>query len=135
MKIVRNKWGKPTREGEGSFWFRRFVEKIKKLDPSIRFKRIKLGFYRMYWRQAYLHECYKEMPVKGYDMISYDPRFENQSYYEKYEDNADLTRRIKNFVEGYWDSMRTVILRAYQMRNDREFNERATKAYRQIKIR
>ena len=135
IKIIRDKWNKPIREGEGSIWFRKFINKVSKLDSNIRVKRIKLGFYRLYWRRAYLHEVFKNMPVKGYDFEHYDPRFENKSYYEQYEDRAELTRKIKNCVEGYYDSLKTLLLRAYQMRNDKEFNEHATRAYSHMVIR
>ena len=135
IKIIRDKWNKPVRVGEGSLWFRKFKEKVLKMDHNIIFKRIKLGFYRLYWRRAYLFECFKEMPVKGYDFEHYDPRLESKAYYEEFEDNAELTRKIKNFIEGYYESLETIRLRAYQMRNDAEFNERACRAYSHLVIR
>lgn len=119
----------------GSRWFRRFVKDCKKISPYIRIKRIKLGFYRIYWKQAYLHEVYAEMPQKGYDIEAYDPRFENKGYYEEFEDNAELTRNIKNFVEGYWDSLDTMRTRVWMMKHDKEFNEKSTKAYQQVTIK
>lgn len=114
---------------EGSRWFRRLVKDARKISRDLRFVPVKLGFYRIYFRNAYLHEVYKEMPQKGYDMDDLDPRFENQKYYEEYEDSGEITRKIKNFVEGYWDSLDTLRTRVYMMRHDKEFNERTTKAY------
>lgn len=120
---------------EGSRWFRRFHKDCKKMSRHIRIKRIKLGFYRVYWKQAYLYEVYKEMPEHGYDMDSLDPRFESQKYFEEYEDNADLTRKIKNFVEGYWEAIDAMRTRVYLMRHNKEFNERSTNAYKQMYIK
>lgn len=71
----------------------------------------------------------------GYDLDDLDPRFENQKYYEEYEDNAELTRNIKNFVEGYYDSLDTIRTRNYMMKTSPEYNERATNAYKQMVVR
>ena len=45
------------------------------------------------------------MPRTGYDWVDTDPRLESQKYYEQYEDEIKMVREIKNFVEGYEDSM------------------------------
>ena|ERR1051325_7932048 len=119
---------------EGSLWFRRLKKEAQRLSPYLRFRRINHGFYRVYWREAYIHELYKEMPLKGYDFEDYDPRFENRSYYEEYEDKAELTRRIKNFKEGYWDSKDTIWTRMYLMRNDEAYATQAKKSYKQMRI-
>lgn len=120
---------------EGTRWFRRLIKDCKSISPHIRIKRIKLGFYRIYYNDAYLHEVYKEMPEHGYDIDDIDPRFENQSYYEEYEDNAELTRKIKNFVEGYWESIDRIRTRVYMMKNDKEFQTNAKNAYKQMRVK
>jgi hypothetical protein len=124
---------------EGSIWFKRFVEECEKMSPHIKFVRVKYGFYRIYWtgggEPAYIHEVYKEMPYKGYHMDDLDPRFESQRYYEEYEDAGEITRKIKNFVEGYWDSIATMRKRIYMLKNNKEFRETATKAYRQVRVK
>lgn len=120
---------------EGSTWFRRLVKECKAISPFIRFKRIKFGFYRVYWRDAYIHEVYKEMPAKGYDIEAYDPRLENKSYYEEYEDKAELTRRIKNFVEGYYDSKDKILTRVYMFKNNDEMYQKAKNAYKQVYVK
>jgi len=120
---------------EGTRWFRRLYKDVMRMSPHFRFKRIKLGFYRIYWKQAYIHEVYKDMPEKGYDIEEYDPRFESQSYFEEYEDNAELTRKIKNYVEGYWDSLDRIRTRTYLIKNSKEFNEEATGAYQQMVVK
>ena len=134
LSIKRNKWGKPYLDGEGSLWFKRLSKEIKKLDNNIRFKRAKYGFYRLYWRQAYLHELCKDMPLNGYNFEMNDPRFESQKYFEELEDRDQFTMNIKNFREGYLDSRDTIMRRAYMMRNNAEFNTNATKAYRQMRV-
>ena len=98
-------------------------------------RRGKLGFHRIYFKQAYVHEIYEEMPLEGYDLESYDPRVENQSYYEEYEDNPELVRKIKNYVEGYIDSIGRIKTRVYMLKNDREFYENAVNAYKQVVLK
>jgi len=116
---------------QGGYWFNRLRDECQSMSPYIRFVRVKLGFYRIYYKSAYIHEVYKEMPEVGYDMDDLDPRFENQKYYEEFEDRAELTRKIKNYVEGYWDSFNRIQRRLYMMLHDKEFNTNATKAYQQ----
>lgn len=119
----------------GSKWFRRFYKECKKISPKIRFKRIRLGYYRIYWRNAYMHEVYEKMPKIGYDLYDYDPRFENKGYYEEYEDRTELNLKIKNFVEGYYDSIDKIKTRVYLMKNNKEYNERATNAFKTLVIK
>ena len=119
---------------EGSLWFRRLFRECKKISPHIRFKRIKYGFYRLYWRQAYLHEVYKEMPMIGYTHEIDDPRLESQKYFEEYEDGGEIVRKIKNFVEGYYDSIKRIRTRVYMMQNNREFYTAARNAYKQMRV-
>ena len=120
---------------EGSRWFRRLVKDCKQISSQIRFKRIRLGFYRIYWKQAYIHEVYKDMPEVGYNIDEYNPRFENRSYQEEREDRVDLTRNIKNYVEGYWDALDRIRTRSYLMKHDKEHNKMATQAYSQMVVK
>lgn len=121
---------------EGSRWFRRFVKDCKDISSHIRIVKIKYGFYRIYWKEAYLHEVYKEMPMKGYDIEDDDVRMqESQKYYEEFEDGGEVTRKIKNYVEGYWDSLDTIRTRVYMMKNNDEFRQRAFDAYKQMVVR
>ena len=75
------------------------------------------------------------MPQYGYDIEEDDIRFINQSYYEEFEDSAKLTRQIKNYVEGYWDSIDRIRTRVYLFRNDQEFAKNANEAYRQFIVK
>lgn len=120
---------------EGSKWFQRFVKEAKKISPYIRFVRIKHGFYRIYWKQAYIGECYKEMPRIGYDHTDNDYRFESQAYFESKEDQADLTRKIKNFVEGYVGSRDRLLTNLYMMKHSKEHYDTAKKGYQQMVIK
>jgi len=124
---------------EGSRWFRRFYKECRKLSKHIYFKRIKYGFYRLYWtgggQPAYIHEVYKEMPYRGYDINDKDIRLQSFKYYQEYEDSAELTRNIKNFVEGYVDSMGTLRKRVYMLKNDKEFYKNAVDAYKQVRVK
>ncbi len=120
---------------KGSRWFKRFKEECESFSPHVRFKEIKLGFYRIYYKGFYIGEAYKEMPPHGYDKVEEDPRFQEQSYYEEYEDNAKLTREIKNFVEGYWDASDQFRTRMYMLRNDDEFYKTSRDAYKSVYIK
>jgi hypothetical protein len=119
---------------EGSRWFQKLKREAKAMSPHFRFVRIQLGFYRIYWQDAYIHEVYKEMPEYGYDIDDLDPRLHDKDYYEDLEDKTELTRNIKNYVEGYYDSMDKLRTRLYMMRNDKEFNENAKGAYKQMYV-
>lgn len=119
----------------GTRWFRRFYKECKAISKHIKFVRVRLGYYRLYWRGAYIHEVYSKMPEFGYDIEDYDPRLENQSYFEEYEDMGDFSQKIKNYVEGYHDSIERIKTRIYMMKNDKEYNERATKVYQQFIVK
>lgn len=119
----------------GNVWFRRFRDECLRSFPDLRFKKIKYGFYRIYWRGAYIGECYDTMPPKGYDKEEDDVRFMNKSYFEEFEDKAKLTRKIKNFVEGYYDLRDTFKTRIYMLKNDLEFRKNSQTAYRQFYVK
>lgn len=120
---------------EGSYWFKRLVNDCKKISPYIRIKRIKLGFFRIYWRDAYIHEIYKEMPQTGYDVEENDYRYESKKFYESKEDRAELTRKIKNYVEGYWESLDVIRTRVYMFRHNKEMYENARRGYSQTVVK
>lgn len=119
---------------EGNYWFRRFFIETKKKDSNVRFKRIKHGFYRIYYKGGYMGECHKDMPPKGYEFEIDDPRFEYKSYYEQYEDQAETTMKVKNFREGYHDNIRRIERRLYMINNDEEFNKTARNNYKRMNI-
>ncbi len=120
---------------EGSLWFRRMVKDCKKISPHIRIKRIGNGFFRVYFQRAYIHEIYKEMPQVGYDCIDKDYNFLTKKYIESKEEQSEMTRNIKNYVEGYFDSLDTIRTRVYMMKHDKEFNEKATRRYETVVIK
>lgn len=113
---------------EGSRYFRRFLKDCKRISSHIKVKRIKHGFYRIYFNKGYIGECYKEMPPKGYDIEEIDNRFEDRKFWEKKEDRAELTRKVKNFVEGYADSFDSLQTNVYLMRHSKEHNKEAEQA-------
>ena len=122
-----------------TIWFKRFKKECKKISPHIKFVRVKYNFHRLYWinggEPAYIHEVYDYMPYKGYDIEEKDPRFQSREYYEEYEDQAELTMKLKNFVEGYWDSINTIKKRIYMLKNDKEFRKTASEAYRSVRVK
>lgn len=120
---------------EGSYWFRRLLKDIKKIDNNLVVKRAPHGFYRVFFKRAYIHEIYKECPMIGYDFEIDDPSLESKKYYEELEDGNEITRKVKNYKEGYWDSLDRIKTRVWLMRHDKEYNENATKAYQQMVVR
>ena len=120
---------------EGSLSFKRLVKELSKITKYLRFKRIKHGFYRVYFKHAYIGEMYKNMPRKGYDFVDEDPRFEDKKFYEGKEDQIDLIRNIKNFVEGYSDSKDSLVTRLYMLRHDKEFNENSMRAFQTLVVK
>jgi len=119
----------------GSLWFRRLVKECRKISPHIRIKQIGHGFYRIYYQRAYIHEIYREIPQTGYDCIDKDFNFLSKKYAEEYEDRAELARKTKNYVEGFWDSLDRIKTRVYMMRHNSEFNKNATERYQTVVIK
>lgn len=119
----------------GSRWFRRLVKECKQISPHIRIKRIKYGFYRIYYQRAYIHEVFQEMPQHGHDIEEKNMQLESNKYVEEYEDRIELIRKIKNYKEGYWDARDTILTRVYLMRHDKEFNKTSTERYQTVVIK
>lgn len=120
---------------EGSVWFKRLVREMKSISKHVRFVKLKAGFYRIYFRQAYIGECFKNMPEMGYDIYDRTLNFEDYSYYQQHHNTIDTTLRVKNFVEGYRETKDKLITRLTQMRDNREFYEQARKGYSQMRIK
>jgi hypothetical protein len=122
----------------GSYWFKRFQRDAKKISTHIHFKRIKYGYYRIYWmgggENAYLGECSKEMPETGYDIEEKDIQLESRKYFEEYEDQIELTNKIQNFVDGYWEQYNSLKTKVYQMKHDKEFYKTTTEGYRTMRV-
>jgi len=120
---------------EGSYWFQKLVRETARSSPHIRFRRIKGGYYRIYYRNAYIGECSKNMPEMGHDIFERAQGFEDYSYYEEHHGNADAAMRIKNFVEGYWETKNRLKLKLFQFYNDKEFASIAINGYKQLRIK
>lgn len=120
---------------KGTPWFRRFKREAQRFSPHVRFKEIKLGFYRIYYKGFYIGEAYKEMPPDGYDIEEDNLHLDSQSYYEEYEDNIETIRKVKNFVEGYKDSHDQFRTRMYMLRHDPEFYKTSKEAYQTMYIK
>ena len=123
----------------GTMWFKRFYKEACAMSPHIRFKRIKFGFYRLFWIgdgvSAYIGECSKDMSEIGYEMEEKNFQLENKKYYEDYEDNAEYIQKIKNFKEGYWDSITRLRTKIYMLKNNQEFRKEAQDAYHTVIVK
>lgn len=109
------------------------------MSPHFHFRPINYGYYRIYWtgggEPAYIHEVYKWMPYSEYQIEFKDPNVISQRYYEEYEDQLEVTRKIKNYVEGYVDSLDTMRKRFFQLKNDKEFRKTAVDAYKTVRLK
>lgn len=123
----------------GNYWFRRLVRDCQRVSPHIKFKRIKYGYVRIYWsgggNNAYLAECSKDLPPKGYDIYEKDINLSDRKYYEEFEDQIEYSKKIKNFKEGYWDTLDSLKRRIYLMRHSKEHYKTAVEAYKQVRIK
>lgn len=75
------------------------------------------------------------MPLNGHDVYENDIRLVSKRYYEEYEDRAEITRKIKNYVEGFWDSRDRIQTRVWMMENNKEFNDTATRRYETVVVK
>ena len=46
-----------------------------------------------------------------------------------------MVRKVKNFVEGYWEVLDRVRTKAYLMKNNKEFYETASKGYQTMVVK
>ena len=88
-----------------------------------------MGFWRVFYKNSYLHECTEDMKVMGYDIIEPNPRLESLQFYQEYEDTIDTIYNTKNYREGYHDFMDHIRTRMWMHKHDKEFSDRAEKAY------
>lgn len=122
-------------QNEGSYWFRRFMRDLSKVSKYIKVRRIRHGFFRIYWKDAYVHEVYKEMPYKGYVWYTESPYKESLRLVQQWEQDGEVQRKVKNFVEGYVDALKAIKLRVYQFKNNDEHYQTAKDMYKQMVIK
>lgn len=120
---------------EGSVWFRRLIKEITAKSKYFKVRRIRQGFFRIYWKDAYVYEVYKEMPYRGYEWYGEDEDADSLKLMLEYEQDGDIQRKVKNFVEGYAEAKRAIDLCIYQFKNDPEHYKVAKQAYRQSVIK
>lgn len=129
----------PSRVSGGSLYFRRFLKDLKRMSPHLVLVPITHGYFRLYFinggEGAYIHEVWKWMPYRGYELEYKDIELISKKYFEEYEDQLTMNRKVKNFVEGYWDCLDRVKTRLWLLKNDKAFREEATKAYRQVVVK
>lgn len=120
---------------EGSYYFRRIVRDAKQISSYIRFKRIKYGFYRIYYKSAYIGECSKDMPAFGYDIEEKNWNLEDAKYYDEFHDSIDQTNKLKNFREGYFETLDKLRTRVFMFRHNKEFYKQAIQGYKQVRVK
>ena len=80
-------------------------------------------------------ECYDSMPAMWRDIENYDPRLESQKYYEEYEDHVKMVRTIKNFMEGYYDSIQKLKRCFWLLRHNEDFWKSSGNIYNQAVVK
>ena len=120
---------------QGSRWFKRLYKELKQQSRHFRIKRIRHGFYRVYWKDAYVHEIYKEMPYRGYSWYTDSPYKESLKLMQEYEQDGEIQRKVKNFVEGYSEASKAIKLRMYQFKNNDEHYKVAKDMYKHVVIK
>lgn len=51
------------------------------------------------------------------------------------EQDGEIQRKIKNFVEGYTEASKAIMIRVYQFKNDKEHYKLAKEMYQQVVIK
>lgn len=120
---------------EGSRWFRRLMRDLRKMSKHFKVRRIRCGFYRIYWKDAYVHEVYKEMPYRGYVWYTESPYKDSLKLIQDWEQDGEIQRKVKNFVEGYVEASKAIKLRMYQFKNNDEHYRTAKDMYKQMVIK
>ncbi len=118
-----------------SVWFKRLEKDLHRISPQLRMVKLPYGFYRIYFKGAYVHEVYEEMPAVGYTYEDYDVRAGSLKYMQEYEDTMELTRKVKNYVEGYYDSILRIQKRLYQFKHNLDHYKSAKNAYAKAVIK
>lgn len=75
------------------------------------------------------------MPQFGYEREEMDMRIDTKKYRQEYEDSGELARKIKNFVEGYWENLNSFKTKVYMLKNNKEFRKDAIQAYRRFIVK
>lgn len=122
-------------QDEGSYWFRRLVRELWNTSKDFKVRRIRCGFYRIYWKDAYVHEVYKEMPCKGYSWYTESPYKDSLKLMQEWEQDGEIQRKVKNFVEGYAEASKAIMLRVYQFKNNYEHYRTAKDMYKNLVVK
>lgn len=118
-----------------SRWFKRLQKDTQRFGSHVRFKRIRHGFWRIFYDGGYLGEVYEDLPEVGYDIIDLDHRLEERKYVQDRLDDGEVQRLVKNFVEGYYEVLDTMRSRVYNARHNHEAYKTITEGYRQLRLK
>jgi hypothetical protein len=75
------------------------------------------------------------MNLIGHDIEEKNWNMEDFSYYRQMDDLADQTARLKNFREGYVETLDMLRTRTFMIKHNKEFYERARQGYSQLRIK
>lgn len=118
-----------------SRWFLRLERDVKKINPRIRTKRIRNGFYRFFYDTGYLGEVYENLNEMGHHLYDTDAFAEDRKYLEEKLEDGEIQRKIKNFEEGYWEALDKIRTRYFMSRSNPEAHRLIMQGYRQLRVR
>lgn len=105
------------------------------MSKHIKVRRIRHGFFRIYFKEAYVHEVYKELPYKGYVWYTESPYKDSLKLSLAWEQDGEIQRKVKNYVEGYSEALKAIKLRVYQFKNNEEHYRLAKDMYKHVVIK
>lgn len=75
------------------------------------------------------------MNLRGHDIEEKNWNMEDFSYWRTHGDVADQSAKLKNFREGYTETLNLLRTRTFMIKHDKEFYERARAGYSQLRIK
>ena len=75
------------------------------------------------------------MPYKGYSWYTDNIYKDSQKLMQEYEQDGEIQRKVKNFVEGYAEASKAIKLRMYQFKNNDEYYQTAKDMYKQVVVK
>lgn len=75
------------------------------------------------------------MPYRGYNIETDSPYKESFKLMQEYEQDGEIQRKVKNFVEGYVEAKKAILLREYQFKNNDEHYRTAKDMYKKVVIK
>jgi hypothetical protein len=73
--------------------------------------------------------------MRGFVWYTDSPYKESLRLVQQWEEDGTIQRKVKNYVEGYWEVLRAVQLRVYQFKHNEEHYRIAKDMYKHVVIK